>query len=90
MLGGLRIAETNQVAAEDIVVHDAHRTDSAYAFALSRLSSQDLRYSPMGVFRSVQKPTYDRMMAEQLDVARTQEPADFDALLAGSDTWTVQ
>jgi 2-oxoglutarate ferredoxin oxidoreductase subunit beta len=49
--GGLRIAETNQVDASEIVVHDAHREDPSYAFALSRLSSQDLRYSPMGVFR---------------------------------------
>jgi 2-oxoglutarate ferredoxin oxidoreductase subunit beta len=88
--GGLRIAETNQVDAGEIVVHDAHRESPAYAFALSRLSSQDLRYTPMGVFRSVQKPTYDAMMAEQLDIARTAEPGDLDALLAGGDTWTVQ
>jgi 2-oxoglutarate ferredoxin oxidoreductase subunit beta len=88
--GGLKIAETNQVDASEIVVHDAHRENPAYAFALSRLSSQDLRYTPMGVFRSVQKPTYDAMMAEQLDLARIQEPADLDALLVGNDTWTVQ
>src|SRR5215204_7568031 len=88
--GGLRIAETNQVEASQIVVHDAHREDPSYAFALSRLSSQDLRYTPMGVFRSVQKATYDAMMAEQLDVARVQEPADLDALLAGGDTWEVK
>jgi 2-oxoglutarate ferredoxin oxidoreductase subunit beta len=70
-------------------VHDAHRQDPAYAFALSRLSSQDLRYTPMGVFRSVAKPTYDRMMADQLELAAAEGPADLDALLAGSDTWTV-
>ncbi|GAA4726564.1 2-oxoacid:ferredoxin oxidoreductase subunit beta [Modestobacter marinus] len=87
--GGLRIAETNQVDASQIVVHDATREDPSYAFALSRLSSQDLRYSPMGVFRSVAKPTYDRMMADQLEDAAAQEPADLDALLAGGDSWTV-
>jgi 2-oxoglutarate/2-oxoacid ferredoxin oxidoreductase subunit beta len=88
--GGLRIAETNQVDASEIVVHDAHRENPAYAFALSRLSSQDLRYTPMGVFRSVQKPTYDAMMAEQLELAHTQDPGDLDALLVGTDTWTVE
>src|SRR3954464_843080 len=88
--GGLRIAETNQVEPGEIVVHDAHRENPAYAFALSRLSSQDLRYTPMGVFRSVRKPSYEAMMAEQIDVARTQQPADFDALLSGSDTWEVK
>jgi 2-oxoglutarate ferredoxin oxidoreductase subunit beta len=87
--GGLRVAETNQVDAAEIVVHDAHREDPAYAFALSRLSGSDLRYTPMGVFRSVQRPTYDRMMADQLEDARAQAPADLGALLAGGDTWTV-
>ncbi|TFV88368.1 2-oxoacid:ferredoxin oxidoreductase subunit beta [Blastococcus sp. CT_GayMR16] len=87
--GGLRIGETNQVDAGEIVVHDAHRENPAYAFALSRLSSQDLRYTPMGVFRSIRKPTYDAMMAEQLDVASTEEPADLAALLNGNDNWVV-
>jgi 2-oxoglutarate ferredoxin oxidoreductase subunit beta len=72
------------------VVHDAHRENPAYAFALSRLSSQDLRYTPMGVFRAVQKPTYDAMMAQQLDVARSERAPDLDALLAGGETWTVE
>jgi 2-oxoglutarate ferredoxin oxidoreductase subunit beta len=44
----------------------------------------------MGVFRSIQKPTYDAMMAEQLDIAATEAPADLGALLAGGDTWTVE
>ena len=87
--GGLRIAETNQVAEADIVVHDAHRTDPAYAFALSRLSSQDLRYTPMGVFRSIEKPTYEAMMSDQLEDARSAQPADLDALLRGNDNWVV-
>jgi 2-oxoglutarate ferredoxin oxidoreductase subunit beta len=88
-VGGLRIAETNQVDAAEIVVHDAHRADPSYAFALSRLSHQDLRYTPMGVFRKVEKPVYDRMMADQIEEARAQQPADLDALLAGGDSWTV-
>jgi 2-oxoglutarate ferredoxin oxidoreductase subunit beta len=87
--GGLRIAETNQVDPSEIVVHDSHREDPAYAFALSRLSTQDLRYTPMGVFRSVARPSYERMMADQLEDARAQEPGDLAALLAGGDTWTV-
>jgi 2-oxoglutarate ferredoxin oxidoreductase subunit beta len=87
--GGLRVAETSQVDRADIVVHDAHREDPAYAFALSRLSGSDLRYTPMGVFRSVQRPTYDRLMADQLEDARAHQKADLSALLAGSDTWTV-
>src|SRR3712207_6106915 len=87
--GGLRIAETSQVDPAELVVHDATREDPSYAFALSRLSSQDLRYTPMGVFRSVRRPSYERMMADQLEASAAQSPADLDGLLSGSDTWTV-
>jgi 2-oxoglutarate ferredoxin oxidoreductase subunit beta len=87
--GGLRIAETNQVDPAQIVVHDATREDPSYAFALSRLSTQDLRYTPMGVFRKVSRPTYDRMMADQLATAAAEQPGDLAGLLSGNDTWTV-
>ncbi len=76
-----------------VVVHDAHAADPAYAFALSRLSSIDVRYAPMGVFRDVVRPTYDRLMTDQLDEARSKAPGDRDALAAllhGADTWTIQ
>jgi hypothetical protein len=29
------------------------------------------------------------MMAEQLDVARAEQPGDLQSLLTGGDTWTV-
>jgi 2-oxoglutarate ferredoxin oxidoreductase subunit beta len=82
------------VAADDprVVVHDAHAENPAYAFALSRLTSQDARYAPMGVFRSVEHPTYDAMMAAQLDQAAAKAPGDDAALqqlLLGADTWQV-
>ena len=54
--------------------------------------SLDSRYSPMGVFRSVQRPTYDAMMAQQLELAAAKAPGDeaaLDALLRGADTWSV-
>jgi len=90
--GALSVAEG--VAADDprVVVHDAHREDPSYAFALSRISSIDSRYAPMGVFRDVRRPVYDAMMSEQLDAAATKAPGDADALqklLLGSDTWSV-
>jgi len=41
------------------------------------------------VFRKVSKPSYDRMMADQLEEAAAQHSADLDALLAGGDSWVV-
>ena len=47
----------------------------------------------MGVFRSVERPTYDRMMTAQLQSAAEAAPSTGDdalaALLHGSDTWTI-
>ena len=44
-------------SASEIVVHDA--TDHNLAFALSRLSDQDLTHTVTGIFRNVSRPTYD-------------------------------
>jgi 2-oxoglutarate ferredoxin oxidoreductase subunit beta len=90
--GSISIEEN--VAADDprVVVHDAHSADPAYAFALSRLSSPDVGYAPMGVFRSVERPSYDRLMADQLSHAAENTPHDDAALtqlLNGKDTWTI-
>ena len=77
----------------EVVVHDAHADDPSHAFDLSRLAELSLARTPIGVFRDVDRPVYDDLMADQLDrAAETQGGADPDALgslLAGSDTWTV-
>ena len=90
--GSLAIEE--DVADDDprVVVHDAHTDDPSYAFALSRLSGLDSRYSPIGVFRSVERPTYDQRLAAQIDDATAKTPGGRDALaklLHGADAWTV-
>jgi 2-oxoglutarate ferredoxin oxidoreductase subunit beta len=84
--GALTIGEAG---ADNVVVHDAHAEDPAYAFALSRLSTQDLRYTPMGVFRSTTRPTYDAQMKAQLETAAAADTADLGGLLRGNDTWSV-
>jgi 2-oxoglutarate ferredoxin oxidoreductase subunit beta len=91
--GALAIEDDVADGDPRVVGHDAHAEDPSYAFALSRLSSLDSRYSPMGVFRSVRRRSYDAMMAEQLDLAAAKAPGDdtaLDALLHGTDTWTIQ
>jgi 2-oxoglutarate ferredoxin oxidoreductase subunit beta len=61
------------------------------AFALSRLADNDtLHQTPIGIFRNVDRPVYDTLMADQLDVAVEQKGrGDLATLLTGSDTWTV-
>lgn len=89
---GLEVAKTADVSASEIVVHDAHATDSSYAFALSRLSDQNLEHTVMGVFRQVSRPTYDDAARAQVSAAAESTPANraaLQSLLRGRDTWTV-
>jgi 2-oxoglutarate/2-oxoacid ferredoxin oxidoreductase subunit beta len=89
---GLEVAKTADVSPSQIVVHDATNEDPAYAFAMSRLSEQDLEHTVMGIFRQVQRPTYDDGARAQVRSAREATPHDtaaLQSLLRGRDTWTV-
>jgi 2-oxoglutarate ferredoxin oxidoreductase subunit beta len=87
--GALTTAEHVPDGDPSVVVHDPHAEDPSYAFALSRLSGQDLRYTPMGVLRSVERSSYDELMTEQVERAESAGAADLDALLTGKDAWTI-
>ena len=88
---GLSVVATDSVPAEEIVVHDETVAEPAYAFALSRLPGLDLRNTPIGVFRSVSRPSYDELVRDQLDKAKLTVPAEeaLTGLLNSGDTWTI-
>jgi 2-oxoglutarate ferredoxin oxidoreductase subunit beta len=92
--GGLRFGSHGQLEpcdAGEALIHDAHRPDPSYAFALSRLDTPGFRHTPVGVFRQVDQPSYDQLMASQINAAQTATgPGDLAALLAGTDTWEVK
>jgi 2-oxoglutarate ferredoxin oxidoreductase subunit beta len=87
--GALTAVDTDSVPADALVVHDVAREDPSYAFALSRLDSGDFSHTPIGVFRSVPRPSYDELMAGQIERARSAGEGDLATLLAGNDTWEV-
>ncbi|MCX5198448.1 2-oxoacid:ferredoxin oxidoreductase subunit beta [Streptomyces sp. NBC_00249] len=89
--GDLEVVTVTPENESAVVVHDANAASPTTAFALSRLADPDtLHHTPIGVFRSIERPVYDTLMADQLDTAVEQQgKADLAALLAGSDTWTV-
>ena len=92
---------TADVDAADILVHDAHSPDPTMAFAISRLTDSGyLNTSPIGIFRQVERPTYDDQAREQVTAAVDEavEAGDGDAadrsarlaaLIGGGDTWTI-
>jgi len=82
-----------QVDTSDVLVHDAHATDPTTAFGLSRLTDTGhIQRAPIGIFRQVEKPTYDDLARQQVVQAK-QSMRDSEAalaeLLASGDTWTV-
>ncbi|MGW7541256.1 2-oxoacid:ferredoxin oxidoreductase subunit beta [Streptomyces sp. NPDC054770] len=91
LTGDLSVVDVTAENESEVLVHDAHSPSPTTAFALSRLADPDtLHHTPVGVFRSVERPVYDVQMSEQLDTAVEQHgKGDLAALLAGGDTWTV-
>ena len=88
--GTLEAVPVSSVPESALVVHDATREDPSYAFALSRLDSGDFSHTPIGVFRQVERPSYDALMAQQISDAKEKSgEGDLAALIAGNDTWEV-
>jgi 2-oxoglutarate ferredoxin oxidoreductase subunit beta len=88
--GHLMVANAAEVDQSEIIVFDSHAKDPGLAFALSRLSKvKSLRDSAIGVFRDVERPSYDRLVREQVATVREAGEGDLGALIRGKDTWTV-
>jgi 2-oxoglutarate ferredoxin oxidoreductase subunit beta len=88
--GSLQVVEVGDVGENSLLVHDAAHAQTSLAFALSRITFETHGAVPLGVFRQVERPVYDDLMAEQLEAAREQSgEGDLAALLHSGDTWTV-
>ncbi|CAN5391891.1 2-oxoacid:ferredoxin oxidoreductase subunit beta [soil metagenome] len=84
------MVDVADVGEENILVHDAHREDSSFAYMLSRIAHGPTSPTPIGIFRQVDRPVYDAQVQAQVDadIAR-RGPGDLAALLAGNETWEV-
>jgi 2-oxoglutarate ferredoxin oxidoreductase subunit beta len=73
-------------SASDCLVHD--ETDPYLAAVLARMDGTELPV-PMGVIHRRPRPTYEVLANEQIEAARAARKPDLQALLRGSETWTV-
>ncbi|TKG73691.1 2-oxoacid:ferredoxin oxidoreductase subunit beta [Prauserella endophytica] len=87
--GGFEVGKVADIGENDLVVHDPTIQDTSYAFALSRIGDQNLNHTPTGVFRQVERPTYDDQARAQVEQAAQAKAPNLQALLTGKDTWTV-
>lgn len=84
------IVDRDSVDPSQIVIHDETRIDPAPAFALSRLSHGPYGPTPLGIFRAVERSTYDRLMETQLaEVQQKTGPGELATLLRSNGTWKV-
>jgi 2-oxoglutarate ferredoxin oxidoreductase subunit beta len=83
------LAEDEDPSEKGVVIHDERRESASYAGILASLHRPDFPL-PVGVFRAVEKTTYEDVLQNQVDSAiRERGRGDLRALLHSGDTWTV-
>ena len=88
--GRLELVEVGDVGADALLVHDAHRAEPSLAFELAHLAARPTGPTPIGVFRSVERPVYGAELSGSLEQARSEVgTAELEALLHSGETWTV-
>jgi 2-oxoglutarate ferredoxin oxidoreductase subunit beta len=84
------IVRVDDVGEDKLLIHDEQRADPSLAFTLSRLADHPDTPTPVGVFRAVQRASYEVEMQSQLVAASAKSgPGDLGALLRSAPTWTV-
>jgi 2-oxoglutarate ferredoxin oxidoreductase subunit beta len=84
--GGLEIVDVADVGEDALIVHDPTRRDPGLAFSLARLAEDPTGPTPIGIFRSVQRPVFGRSGRVAPEPATEDQLAE---LLIAGDTWTV-
>ena len=79
----------NGITENDLLVHDIHLNDPSVVFMLARMEQPDFP-QPVGIFRAIERPTYEDMMVDQIDAAVVKSgPGSLEKLINSGDTWVV-
>jgi 2-oxoglutarate ferredoxin oxidoreductase subunit beta len=80
----------NGITVDDLLVHDIHLKDPSVAFMLARMEYPDFP-QPIGIFRAVERDTYEDMMEAQITAAVEKQGAgSLEKLINSGETWVVQ
>ena len=80
----------NGITEADILIHDLNLQDPSVAFMLARMEQPDFP-QPVGIFRAVERPSYDQMMTDQIETAISKSgPGTLEKLIYSGDMWTVE
>ena len=96
---GIRVNEANRpevvtlgngIREDDLLFHDEKAEQPSLAFLLSRMRYPEFP-EPVGVFRDVQRPSYDEAVRGQVsDAIAKKGGGDLEELFNSGDTWTVK
>jgi 2-oxoglutarate ferredoxin oxidoreductase subunit beta len=79
----------NGITEADLLVHDEKAEDPYLAFMLSRMTYPDFPV-PVGVLRSIDRPTHDELMTEQItNAVGRQGEGSLARVLNGGETWVA-
>ena len=84
------VVKLADVKEDDLLFHDEHVDDPTHAFRLAQMRWPHSP-EPMGIFRSIERPTYDDEADQQLQSCiESQGEGDLEALFNSGDTWDVK
>jgi 2-oxoglutarate/2-oxoacid ferredoxin oxidoreductase subunit beta len=84
------VAVGNGINLDDLLIHDEKAEEPSLAYLLSRMVYPRFPEC-IGVFRCVERPTYDDMVNKQVeDLQRAKGRAKLEDLYASDDTWVVE
>ena len=76
-------------SVNDLIIHDEN--NSTLAFILANMTYNHALPRPVGIFLSIERPTYESQMTRQIQVAiEKRGKGDLEELLGSGDTWTIQ
>ncbi|OGW77970.1 MAG: 2-oxoacid:ferredoxin oxidoreductase subunit beta [Omnitrophica bacterium GWA2_52_8] len=74
----------------DILVHQESGVSSHHAYLLTQMRYPEMPV-PFGVFRAIERPTYDALLQNQVDQAvKDRGAGDLKKLIYGGQTWRVE
>lgn len=80
-----------QYTVEDLMVHDQFADGPTLAHFFARMTDLPNVPTPVGIFRSFNRPCYEDFMTQQIDAARgTKGQGDLEGLLNAGDTWEIE
>jgi 2-oxoglutarate ferredoxin oxidoreductase subunit beta len=87
--GVAELCDVRETGEEKLLVHDEHMEHPSLAFTLSRLAHTPHGPTPIGVFRDIERASYDDLVAKQIETAKAKGEGELAGLLGSGDTWTI-